>query len=92
MSMTRSDSITVALANSIDLQIRQGAYKEIFAVIRSFKAHGVTILLVEQMANQALKVADRAYVLKTGEITSSGDAAQLLADPAVREAYLGKHQ
>ena len=65
--------------------------KEIFAVIRRLKERGVTILLVEQMANQALKVADRAYVLKTGEITSSGSAAALLADPAVREAYLGKH-
>ena len=65
--------------------------KEIFSVIRTLKDQGVTILLVEQMANQALKVADRAYVLKTGEITSSGTAASLLADPAVREAYLGKH-
>ncbi len=65
--------------------------KEIFAVIRRLKERGVTILLVEQMANQALKVADRAYVLKTGEIASSGSAAALLVDPAVREAYLGKH-
>ena len=65
--------------------------KEIFAVIRSLRERGVTILLVEQMANQALKVADRAYVLKTGEITSSGSAKEMLADPAVREAYLGKH-
>lgn len=65
--------------------------KEIFAVIRALKQSGVTILLVEQMANQALKVADRAYVLKTGEITSSGGARAMLDDPAVREAYLGKH-
>lgn len=65
--------------------------KEIFAVIRALRQQGVTILLVEQMANQALKVADRAYVLKTGEIISSGDARALLDDPAVREAYLGKH-
>jgi len=65
--------------------------KEIFGVIRALKQRGMTILLVEQMANQALKVADRAYVLKTGEIASSGPAQALLADPAVREAYLGKH-
>jgi len=65
--------------------------REIFAVIRELKARGVTILLVEQMANQALKVADRAYVLKTGEITSSGIARELADDPLVREAYLGKH-
>jgi branched-chain amino acid transport system ATP-binding protein len=65
--------------------------KEIFGVIRALKQRGMTILLVEQMANQALKVADRAYVLKTGEIASSGPARALLEDPAVREAYLGKH-
>jgi branched-chain amino acid transport system ATP-binding protein len=65
--------------------------KEIFNVIRTLKARGVTILLVEQMANQALKVADRAYVLKTGEVSASRSAAELLSDPAVREAYLGKH-
>ena len=65
--------------------------KEIFSVIRALKARGVTILLVEQMANQALKVADRAYVLQTGLITLSGPARELLVDPAVREAYLGKH-
>ncbi|RZJ07507.1 MAG: ABC transporter ATP-binding protein, partial [Haliea sp.] len=65
--------------------------KEIFGVIRALKDSGVTILLVEQMANQALKVADRAYVLKNGEITSSGSARAMLDDPAVREAYLGKH-
>mgnify|MGYP000132530366 CR=1 FL=1 len=65
--------------------------KEIFGVIRALKENGVTILLVEQMANQALKVADRAYVLKNGEITSSGSARAMLDDPAVREAYLGKH-
>jgi branched-chain amino acid transport system ATP-binding protein len=65
--------------------------KEIFGVIRALKQKGVTILLVEQMANQALRVADRAYVLKNGEITSSGSAWDMLDDPAVREAYLGKH-
>jgi branched-chain amino acid transport system ATP-binding protein len=65
--------------------------KEIFAVIRSLKARGVTILLVEQMANQALAVADRAYVLETGHITMQGTGAQLRRDPKVRAAYLGAH-
>ncbi len=65
--------------------------KEIFAVIRQLRGQGITILLVEQMANQALKVADRAYVLKTGSIASSGSARDVANDPAVREAYLGKH-
>ena len=65
--------------------------KEIFAVIRQLQSQGITILLVEQMANQALKVANRAYVLKTGSIASSGSAQDVMNDPAVREAYLGKH-
>ncbi len=65
--------------------------KEIFTVVRALKERGVTVLLVEQMANHALRVADRAYVLKTGEITPSRPARELLSDPAVREAYLGKH-
>ena len=64
--------------------------KEIFAVIKRVRDQGVTILLVEQMANQALKVSDRAYVLKNGMVTSSGTASEVLNDPAVREAYLGK--
>ncbi len=65
--------------------------KEIFGVIRSLKAHGVTILLVEQMANQALAVAERAYVLETGRITIQGRGADLRRDPKVRAAYLGEH-
>ena len=52
---------------------------------------GLTILLVEQMANQALAVADRAYVLETGEITHQGKGSELLNDPKVRAAYLGTH-
>ena len=82
---------TLLLLDEPSLGLAPLVVKEIFAVIRALKARGVTLLLVEQMANQALKVADRAYVLKTGEITSSGAASALLTDPAVREAYLGKH-
>ncbi len=65
--------------------------KEIFGVIRDLKAAGVTILLVEQMANQALGVADRAYVLETGRITLQGKGSELRRDPKVRAAYLGEH-
>jgi len=65
--------------------------KEIFEIITRLRAAGVTVLLVEQMANQALRIADRAYVLKTGEIASHGRAADVQADPAVRDAYLGSH-
>jgi branched-chain amino acid transport system ATP-binding protein len=65
--------------------------KEIFAVIRRVREEGVTIFLVEQMANQALRVSDRAYVLKNGVMVTSGTAKDIANDPAVREAYLGKH-
>jgi branched-chain amino acid transport system ATP-binding protein len=65
--------------------------REIFDVIRMLKSQGVTILLVEQMANQALAVADRAYVLETGRITLTGTGAELRRDPRVRAAYLGDH-
>ncbi len=64
--------------------------REIFAAIRALKAQGVTILLVEQMANQALAVADRAYVLETGRITLAGTGSELRRNPEVRAAYLGK--
>jgi branched-chain amino acid transport system ATP-binding protein len=64
---------------------------DIFKSIRALRDAGLTILLVEQMANQALAVADRAYVLETGRIILEGTGAQLLKDPAVRAAYLGSH-
>ena len=65
--------------------------KEIFAVIDNLRSHGVTILLVEQMANQALAIAERAYVLETGRITMQGRGSELRRDPKVRAAYLGEH-
>ena len=64
---------------------------EIFRSIRDLSDSGLTILLVEQMANQALAVADRAYVLETGHITLEGSGHELLHNPAVRAAYLGAH-
>ena len=65
--------------------------KDIFNTIRTLRETGLTILLVEQMANQALGVADRAYVLETGRITVQGKGCDLLNDPKVRAAYLGAH-
>ena len=62
---------------------------KIFEVIRSLRERGIPVLLVEQNAHMALRTADRAYVLETGEITREGPAAQLHDDPAIREAYLG---
>jgi branched-chain amino acid transport system ATP-binding protein len=61
----------------------------IFEIIEQIKNQGVTILLVEQNAAKALKIADRAYVLETGVIAKEGSGVDLLKDPAVRAAYLG---
>ncbi len=63
--------------------------KEIFATIRRLRASGMTILLVEQMANLALAVADHAYVLETGRIVLSGTGREMLQNARVRAAYLG---
>lgn len=63
----------------------------IFQIIRQIHKEGTTILLVEQNARMALQVADRAYVLETGEIETEGPAAELAASDAIRKAYLGAH-
>ncbi|RKP57897.1 ABC transporter ATP-binding protein [Pararobbsia silviterrae] len=65
--------------------------KDIFDAIRDLRKSGLTILLVEQMAKQALAVADRAYVLELGRITLEGAGRDLLNDAKVRAAYLGAH-
>lgn len=65
--------------------------KDIFTAIRQLRESGLTILLVEQMAKQALGVADRAYVLETGCITLEGSGRELLNNPKVKAAYLGTH-
>ncbi len=62
--------------------------REIFNIIRDINKNGTTILLVEQNANQALHISDKAYVLETGKIIASGNAKDLLNDPKVKEAYL----
>ena len=64
--------------------------QQIFAIIREINAQGTTVVLVEQNARQALRVAQRAYVLETGELSLEGPAAALAGDPRVREAYLGE--
>ncbi len=63
--------------------------KEIFSIIRNIHEEGTTVLLVEQNANMALSIADRAYVLETGRIVLSGTAAEMAASEEVRKAYLG---
>ena len=64
--------------------------KGIFEIIREINRQGVTVLLIEQNANMALKTADLAYVLETGEITLHGTGAELLTNEAVKRAYLGE--
>ena len=61
----------------------------IFDIVRSLHANGATILLVEQNAQAALSVADRAYVLETGKVVMSGSGKELLASPEIKKAYLG---
>lgn len=63
---------------------------KIFEVVRDVYAQGVTVLLVEQNASRALAIANRGYVMESGIVTMSGDAAKLLVDPRVRAAYLGE--
>ena len=63
--------------------------KEIFAIIKDINKSGTTVLLVEQNANMALSIANRAYVIETGRITLSGSAAELAKSEDVRKAYLG---
>ena len=63
--------------------------KGIFDIIREINKRGVTVLLIEQNANMALKIADYAYVLETGKIGLSGAGKDLLADDSVKKAYLG---
>ena len=65
--------------------------KDIFSIIRDLKSEGITILLIEQNANAALRCADFAFVMETGSITMTGSGEELLANPAVKAAYLGSN-
>jgi len=64
--------------------------QKIFDTVRTIAAEGVTILLIEQNAKLALETANRAYVMESGEIILQGEARSLLADPKVRQAYMGE--
>lgn len=64
--------------------------KEIFKIIKEINLGGTTILLVEQNAHMALSIANRAYVLETGEVVLSGPAEQMARDPQIKKAYLGE--
>lgn len=64
--------------------------EEIFKIIQEISASGTTVLLVEQNAKKALSIADRAYVLETGNIVLSGDANEMIHDESIKKAYLGE--
>jgi len=64
--------------------------RDIFSIIKRINERGITVLLIEQNANMALKTADFGFVMETGNLTMQGSGAELLADERVREAYLGK--
>ncbi|WP_299576645.1 ABC transporter ATP-binding protein [uncultured Williamsia sp.] len=80
---------TLLLLDEPSMGLAPMVIAQIFDIIGEINAAGTTILLVEQNAHQALKRADRGYVLETGEITKSGTGAELLADDSIRNAYLG---
>lgn len=66
--------------------------RDIFNIIKAINEEGITILLIEQNANHALKIADWGYVIETGIITMQGTGAELLSNESIKEAYLGKHK
>lgn len=77
------------LLDEVSLGLMPTLVEQTFQTIKQLHRQGVTILLVEQNARMALSVATRGYVLETGTITLSGSAAELAADPKVKQAYLG---
>ena len=80
----------VLLLDEPSLGLAPMLVREIFAAIERLRTQGVTVLLVEQMAAQALALADRAYVLERGRITLEGPSREVRSNPAVIDAYLGR--
>lgn len=80
---------SVLLVDELSLGLAPLVVKQIFAAFGEIRTRGVTFVLVEQNARQALGIADRAYVLETGEITRSGPATRMLGDETIKRAYLG---
>lgn len=86
--MSRPDMI---LLDEPSLGLAPLVVRQIFAVLKELGKSGKTIFLVEQNANHALKLADRAYVMVNGEIKMTGSGVELLSNPEIRDAYLGSH-
>ena len=80
----------VLMMDEASLGLAPLVIKDIFKIIQEINKQGMTILLIEQNANMALKIADIAYVLETGRITMTGSGKELLENPEIKAAYLGK--
>jgi branched-chain amino acid transport system ATP-binding protein len=80
----------ILLLDEPSLGLAPALVQEVAHSMSQFRRQGLTVLLVEQNANLALRLADRGYVLELGRITTADSAANLLADPKLREAYLGR--
>jgi ABC-type branched-subunit amino acid transport system ATPase component len=82
----------VLLLDEPSLGLAPAIVAQLFGVLTELRDEGVTLLLVDQMADMALALADRAYVMETGRIVKVGRAAEIAADAALRQAYLGARQ
>jgi len=89
LGRARMSDASILLLDEPSMGLAPKLVQEVFAVLRRLNERGVTILLVEQNANMALRLAHRACLLETGNLVLEGPAAELLTNPRVREAYLG---
>jgi branched-chain amino acid transport system ATP-binding protein len=80
---------TLLLLDEPSMGLAPKLIQQIFSIIIDIREQGTTVLLVEQNAAQALKIADQAYILETGEVVRTGTGRELAADDSVRAAYLG---
>jgi branched-chain amino acid transport system ATP-binding protein len=80
---------TLLLLDEPSMGLAPKLIQQIFSIIVDIREQGTTILLVEQNAAQALKIADQAYILETGEVVRTGTGRELAADDSVKAAYLG---
>jgi branched-chain amino acid transport system ATP-binding protein len=89
LGRARMSDAGILLLDEPSMGLAPKLVQEVFAVLRRLNERGVTILLVEQNANMALRLANRACLLETGNLVLEGPASELISNPRVREAYLG---
>jgi branched-chain amino acid transport system ATP-binding protein len=89
LARARMSDARILILDEPSMGLAPKLVQEVFAVLRQLNERGVTILLVEQNANMALRLAHRACLLETGNLVLEGPASELLTNPRVREAYLG---